>query len=112
MTRRLFAPILALFGGTRLLAQVPNRTSVYYDQRRREDFIATADNQTFTTAAGVRSSYVEVFLNGLLQTEGSPGVGDYSKVAVGASQKITFNSNPTGPLPAVGHKVTLFYYPT
>jgi hypothetical protein len=91
-------------------AQAPKVYS-YYDSRRREDFTATVDGQTFQTTAGVRNSYIEVYRNGLLQRPGALGLGDYVSVAVGAAQKITFNPHPAGQVPAVDDYVTIFYYP-
>jgi len=112
MNRRnwIASALLALgIAGSAVVAQSPKVSTYFSPNRQREDFTATADNQTFQATGPGVGSYLEVYRNGALQREGSPA-GDYTTVSVGGARKVTFNPNASGPVPVLGDYVTIFYY--
>jgi hypothetical protein len=97
--------------GAGLIAQPPDGSSIVNGLgEERLDFTAISGQTTFSTAPVFpRSNVVKVFRNGLLQR--ACATCDYTQTVVqGGTIRITFNPQPSGPVPAAGDYVTLFYY--
>ncbi len=82
-------------------AQGPTVSPMYTLSIERLDFAATDQQVLFQTGVPARSNFVEVFKNGLLETEAI----DYSKASVTGHLNVTF----LAPLGA-GERVTLIYW--
>lgn len=107
--------ILGLITG--LIAQPPTVTNSYPEWVERADFIATDQQKVFATQAAPRSNFVEVFKNGLLQTQElnpatcAPNCADYTAANVSGKRNITFLVPLSGGSPGVpADRVSLIYW--
>jgi hypothetical protein len=108
LTRLFYAFLLLCLILTWVWVLSGQTTTVFPMVRERMDFTARAGQVNFQTAFTVRSNYVEVYRNGLLQRAGA--TADYIGAPIIGAYRVTFNPNPSGPVPATGDYVTLFYY--
>jgi len=76
----------------------------------RLDFTAAEGQTTFPTAPVSPKPNVQVYRNGLLQRQGPNADYTQQYIQNGTRIRITFLPQPSGPVPATGHYVTLFYY--
>ena len=109
MIRRSF--FSALLGGATVkgvAAQAPAQSfTMYLPDRIRDDFAVAEGQVSFRTQGPVRSNYVEVYRNGLLQRAGADYTG--ATVSNPSAYQVTFFTSPLAPL-MTGDYVTLFYY--
>ncbi len=103
--RGLFAALVSSLSSKGLLAQPVQTSTMYSPDKIRDDYTAGVSQAVFISSGSVRSNYVEVFKNGLLQRAGP--TADYTGISVNNRYQVTFN--PTE-VPQLGDYVTLFYY--
>lgn len=92
---------LIVFGIGLIVAQPQTVSPMYTLSIERLDFVSIDQQTQFQTNVPARTNFVEVFENGLLQTE----TVDYSKVSVTGHLVVTFLT----PLSA-GQRVSLIYW--